>query len=311
MNNLNIIMYHYVRDKKNSRYPNMKCLDIEVFEEQICYLIKNFNIISMDELICSVERDVKLKNSVLLTFDDGYSDIYTNVLPIFLKYNIKGAFYIPTSIFEGTVLDVNKIHYILSVEEDTKKILKDLFEYIEKFRSEYNLLSDEDYCKKDMIASSLDNAEIIFIKRMLQMELPVKLRKIIVDKLFSKYVNVEERIVNNELYVSKNQILAMQKLGMHIGCHGYDHEWLGTKKIVDQEFQIKKGLKDLIDIGIPMNNWTISYPSGSYNSDTIKILEKEGCKLGVLSSETITTESINQKFEFGRIDAVNLFEKLK
>ena len=30
-----VVMYHYVRDLKNSRYPNIKGLDIEKFKKQI------------------------------------------------------------------------------------------------------------------------------------------------------------------------------------------------------------------------------------------------------------------------------------
>jgi hypothetical protein len=33
--NLYIVMYHYVRDLKNSRYPQIKGLDINCFEEQL------------------------------------------------------------------------------------------------------------------------------------------------------------------------------------------------------------------------------------------------------------------------------------
>ena len=35
MNNLTIVMYHYVRDLKNSRYPDIKGLDVSLFKEQI------------------------------------------------------------------------------------------------------------------------------------------------------------------------------------------------------------------------------------------------------------------------------------
>ena len=116
MNNLTIIMYHYVRDLRNSRYPNINALDIELFKEQIVYLRKHYNIISMEEVIHSVDNQVDLPNkSVLLTFDDAYSDHYTNVFPVLDKYKIQGSFFAPAkAIMENTVLDVNKIHFILA-----------------------------------------------------------------------------------------------------------------------------------------------------------------------------------------------------
>lgn len=35
MKELTIVMYHYVRDLKNSRYPNIKGMDVGLFEQQI------------------------------------------------------------------------------------------------------------------------------------------------------------------------------------------------------------------------------------------------------------------------------------
>ena len=33
-------MYHYVRNVKKSRYPNLKALEFKSFKKQICFLIK-------------------------------------------------------------------------------------------------------------------------------------------------------------------------------------------------------------------------------------------------------------------------------
>ena len=36
---VHFIMYHYVRDLKNSEYPTIKGLDKELFEKQLAYLL--------------------------------------------------------------------------------------------------------------------------------------------------------------------------------------------------------------------------------------------------------------------------------
>ena len=93
MSNLTIVMYHYVRDLKNSRYPDIKGLDINLFKEQIDYMRKHYHIITMEEVIHSIDNQVKIPGkSVLLTFDDAYSDQYSNVFPILDKYKIRGSF---------------------------------------------------------------------------------------------------------------------------------------------------------------------------------------------------------------------------
>ena len=39
-NNIYIVMYHYVREIKNSKFPNLKGLEFEDFKKQINYFIK-------------------------------------------------------------------------------------------------------------------------------------------------------------------------------------------------------------------------------------------------------------------------------
>lgn len=93
-------MYHYVRNLKDSRFPEIKGLDVSEFEEQIKYLMKHYKIISIEEVIECLDNKRNLpENSVLLTFDDGYKDHYTYVLPVLIKYNIKELF-----IFQQNVL---------------------------------------------------------------------------------------------------------------------------------------------------------------------------------------------------------------
>ena len=43
------IMYHYVRDVKNSLFPKLKALDYKDFICQINFLKKNYNIISIEQ----------------------------------------------------------------------------------------------------------------------------------------------------------------------------------------------------------------------------------------------------------------------
>ena len=55
--NVTIIMYHYVRDLANSKYPEIKGLDTCLFVEQIKYLHKHYRIITIDELINCIYHD--------------------------------------------------------------------------------------------------------------------------------------------------------------------------------------------------------------------------------------------------------------
>jgi len=120
MNDLTIVMYHYVRPIKKSKFSNIKGLELDGFERQLDHLSKNYSIVSTEQVINAVKYSKPLPNNACwLTFDDGYKDHFKYVLPELLIRNLHGAFFPPrVAIEEDQVLDVNLIHHILSCAEN-------------------------------------------------------------------------------------------------------------------------------------------------------------------------------------------------
>lgn len=284
-NKLTVIMYHYVRDLKNSRYPGIRGLQTDLFKEQIRYLKKNYTFVKVEEVIAAFSGEFCLpKHPIILTFDDAYIDHFNTVFPILKHEGIQGAFYAPVkAVTQNKVLDVNKIHFILASTPDDKvpALLKEIELLLQTYKDEYHLADFSYYFDKLAIANRFDSKEIVFVKRLLQVELEEQLRNILVDILFDKIVGIPESIFSRELYMSMDQIRCMVDCGMHIGSHGYDHYWLGSLTKEKQEFEIRKSIEFISSVGGDVNNWTICYPYGNYNEDTISILKTNGCKLGL------------------------------
>ena len=88
-----ILVYHQV----NNVDKNQMTVTVEDFDAQIKYLVDSgYTFITPNELIdaweSSEESDQKtaLPNKpIIVTFDDGYIDMYKNVFPILQKYNAK------------------------------------------------------------------------------------------------------------------------------------------------------------------------------------------------------------------------------
>ena len=303
-NKVTIVMYHYVRDLQHSRYPNIKGLDITRFREQIEYLKKHYQFIKMEMLIDAIENNCSLpEKSVLLTFDDAYTDHFKYVLPLLKEHKIQGSFFLPVkAITENTVLDVNKIHFILASEENKSKIVTEIKKELKKFRKDYNLENDSYYYEKLAHPDRFDSADVIFIKRLLQVELDETLRKIMTNNLFEKIVGFNDNSFIRELYMDIEQIKCMKRNGMHIGSHGYDHYWLGSLTRKNQKNEIEKSLAFLKKIGCDTKKWTMSYPYGDFNDSTIELLTEYSCKLAFTTKANIADIQNCNKYTLPRLD---------
>lgn len=90
-----VLMYHSIKNKST----NTNILPVNQFEEEMKWLKDNkFYTLSMSELITILDKGKNIpKNAVVLTFDDGYLDFYSNAYPILKKYNFKATNFVITS----------------------------------------------------------------------------------------------------------------------------------------------------------------------------------------------------------------------
>ena len=88
-----VLNYHMV----NRMFISL-AIDPEDFDWQMKYLVDHgYHTISPDELYAFLEGKGTLPDRpVLITFDDGYVDNYTNAYPILKKYNLKATIFIVT-----------------------------------------------------------------------------------------------------------------------------------------------------------------------------------------------------------------------
>lgn len=314
-NKLTVVMYHYVRDLRNTRYPEIKGLDYNLFKEQIYFLKKHYNFVKIEDVIKSFntgDTSILPLHPVLLTFDDAYQDHFQNVFPLLYHEHIQGCFYAPVkAVTEHTVLDVNKIHFILASTpvEERSNLINEIKLLLNDYREGYNLASFDSYYNELAVANRFDPAEVIFVKRLLQVKLDEGLRKKMTDILFQKIVGMDEAAFSRELYMNKDQIKCMIDCGMHFGSHGYDHYWLNSLSKDKQEFEIKKSIEFISEVGGDPNNWTICYPYGAHDDKTIELLKENGCKLGLTTRVDLaepTENDVDLIYKLPRLDTNDL-----
>lgn len=302
MNKLTTVMYHYVREIKRSQYPNIKGLEVEAFRRQLDYLKKHYNMVTAEEVIASVKGEFILpSNACWLTFDDGYKDNYSYVLEELVDRKLQGSFFLVSGACEGDlVLDVNKIHFILDSISDIQILIAELKEQV--FKKGY---SDDDWqalYKKNAIANRFDDRDTIFFKRMLQRELPDKIKAEITDAIFKKYVSEDQNSFAKKLYLNDKEIQEMAKEGMFFGNHTHSHPWLNSLDYDEQLREISKSNEYLESINVLQDDWIMCYPYGGYNKDTLAILSKLNCSAAVTVNPTDEILPIQNYYEIPRFD---------
>lgn len=95
-----ILMYHYIRvvtDTNDTLGANLS-VSPNIFSRQLDYLVaNNYQTITLTQLRDGFAGSYKIdktKKPIVITFDDGYDDAYTQAYPILKSHNMIGIFYI-------------------------------------------------------------------------------------------------------------------------------------------------------------------------------------------------------------------------
>ncbi len=102
-----VITYHSFTD--NPHNENDFRMHADIFENQIKFLKKNYNIESLGNIIKLIKNGEKLKkNYVCITIDDGFLDNYEVAYPILKKYMVPATIFVTSRLIRGTNEILNK-----------------------------------------------------------------------------------------------------------------------------------------------------------------------------------------------------------
>lgn len=101
--NPKVLMYHHIGSLPENSDAIRQGLTVskENFESQIQFLTDNgFKISTLSELYEMLAKNQDVSNVVVLTFDDGYDDNFSDAWAVMKKHNVKGTFFIITDKIE-------------------------------------------------------------------------------------------------------------------------------------------------------------------------------------------------------------------
>ena len=90
-----ILIYHRVRFEDDFR--SVHVISPDLFTQQIEFLCRNYEIISLEKLARSIQEKKNLpRKAVAITLDDGYADNYYNAFPVLAKNHVPAAIFLTT-----------------------------------------------------------------------------------------------------------------------------------------------------------------------------------------------------------------------
>lgn len=256
-NNVKILAYHKINDDS----PNYLGLSVTVssFEKQIKYLKRNYDLISLDEAVHLIQTKQKfLKDTMVITFDDGFKDNYINAFPIIKKYNIPATIFLAVEPvgFKKNLWFENIIDMITKTNKDSIDLKAfGLVKYLIKTIKQ-----------KEKVVTTI-------IKYAKQLD-KVKRQKLI--KYISKELEVNADESNQML--SWEEIIEMKENSVSFGAHTMSHSILTTIPIKETEYEILES-KRVIEEKLKQKVSFFAYPNGSakdFNQEIIEILKNSG-----------------------------------
>lgn len=93
-----ILMYHGVRERLDGRHPYFETsTSPAVFARQMKFLHdQGYQTWSLGEAVQQLSAGAPVDKKVVITFDDGYLDFYTQALPVLQHYGFSATMFLPT-----------------------------------------------------------------------------------------------------------------------------------------------------------------------------------------------------------------------
>ena len=309
------IMFHHFHD--NAIHTKVQgSIDKNDFFKMINFIGRK-NILDADVFYEKFKNNKLKNNEVCLTFDDAIKCQIDIARPVLEELKIKSLFFVYTSIFEGKpdnleIFRYFRANYFNSINkfyDEFYKILdKDLDSFFEMNKKKidikkkkYNFYSYEDIkfrLVRDIFLSKDDYEKNMF--------------------LMLKEFKVDIENQKLKLFFNEKDLIKLDKLGHVIGLHSHNHPTkIENLSYSEQKLEYSTNLNNLIKILKKSSNSIkfSSHPCGSYDKNSLKVLNELGIDIAFKDSMTVDYEmgmnSINNSsLEIARQDHVEILKMM-
>ena len=204
------LYYHVVTDEALPHIQHLYAYKTpKMFQNDLIFLAKNFNLITYDELEAHFTVGQKLKpRSLILTFDDGFSECYSIARPLLLKHGIPCVFFIPTDFMDnqGMSSDLKASLCMDRINKLTDSSLQNILKSI-NIAYDKHLSNGTDFKQWIKSIATIDRTTIDGMCNLLELD---------VQKYLETY----------HPYMTTYQIMHLNEDGFMIGAHSTKHQKL-------------------------------------------------------------------------------------
>jgi peptidoglycan/xylan/chitin deacetylase (PgdA/CDA1 family) len=234
-----ILAYHRVG---TGGVPYYSELPRRVFEQQISYLKRNYRIISLDQLCDELEHPRNSGQSIVVTFDDGYADLFDQAFPVLRKYEMPATVYLPAKLVEaGEVGWYDRLFVALQVAPESEFTIQ-----MEKTRTfQLNSVEDRFYAAVAMVKfcrSISDDQRVRFCNEL------------------ERRIAIPTEQVRGRL-LSWEQIGAMQTAGINFASHTSTHPVMSRLRPEQVKLELSES-KELLQKRLGREVLHFAYPFG-------------------------------------------------
>lgn len=297
-----ILFWHGVDDIVNQEVE-AESFEVDSFNKQIEYLIKNFEIISLDEFYKRFKNNSFNNREIVLTFDDGYANNLYKVAPILSNQSIPFTVFISTEHIETGELYPTSVARLILLGSDLKKIS------IPSIKLYNNDISTIELKKSTyfQVTKELKNRPLLGVRKIIK-ELTENLTKTDYSNLVEKYKSVKP--------MNWDEVIELHKLGATIGSHCKYHICCHENQDIEEVKEQITESKRIIESKLQSDCLYFAYPNGDYTKSSNLFVKEAGYKLGfstnknnriTINSETATIPRIGVPLN---IDTFKIFINL-
>jgi peptidoglycan/xylan/chitin deacetylase (PgdA/CDA1 family) len=284
LNLLYILAYHRIFPLPGKDYPFSESTisaTPEEFDKQMDFVRNRFNVINFGVLSNAISSGKPLpKNSLIITFDDGYADNFEIAWEILKKYGLTATIFLVTSfVGSSNLFWFDKLSYMIKrFSGDFINAGKYVFETGSKNR--------------EMIRESVMR---IF-------------RSVSEKDRLRLYGELEKQcnigITSEDIALAKplswDQIREMSKGGIEFGSHTISHPFLSNLTKSEMMYELLES-KHVIEQKLGKEIQSIAYPSGSYDHRVMNCAKNCGYQFGTSYEHNVTKFDENNLFNMPRI----------